>query len=680
MDTNRPLPYWVSIPCVIIFFAGFRLIFGSGNAVVGYVFFSALVLLSRTDQLEIRPLKDGLIIFAVSMAIGTATIVSGLDPRLGFFVNLVSIFCIIYFLFGTFQTILFLPATMGYLFLLGAPEPFSHVRERIAALLLGTVILMVALLSIQLSEKSYTVKAKLQNLLELIANKAYEATGITPAGYTYVSTEEIRRALHELFGKLYRMQQKNKRTRDVDEVRISFALALERFTDIIQKIKHAGPPNEEEIVALTELAELLLETKTHVGDFESFALLTEDIDAYVARHKNDTDLSPELYEILETCTLTSHQLKLIAKAGLKTRNTDIAVKDESWMGDIAQTLNPNRLRLNYALKMSITISVVWLVAKGLLHPVRGQWAAFMVAFLMRPYAEDTHQRTMDRIKGTALAIGLFLALFGLVKSVPLQIVLIMLSSILYSRRPKAGVYQVTFTTFMAVASMALISGKYSSLGIERVAYMGVGIIIAFIVGQNIAPSYVISDTAKLIEKYRKTTYELVQLFIYSRLHEKKPTALKELSFAKTSEHHTTSSVFQGLILTANLIEQQVFFNNRRIQSEDFNEFFATQRRLTNDIFFLYATLSAIAAHTEGFEHLLRQLRTIMHQFQEKPLDEFYHNEGLTQAIEEFTIAVDAGFAFCRNEKEKMAFTTLGGVADGLKKQLRFDFSETALRG
>jgi len=680
MDTNRPLPYWVSIPCVVIFFAGFRLIFGSGNAVVGYVFFSALVLLSRTDQLEIRPLKDGLIVFAVSMSIGAATIVSGLDPRLGFFVNLVSIFCIIYFLFGNFQTLLFLPATMGYLFLLGAPEPLSHVRERIAALLLGTVILMVALLAVQLSQKNYTVKAKLQNLLDLIANKAYEATGITPAGYSYVSTEDIRKALHELFGKLYRMQQKNKRTRDVDEVRISFALALERFVAVIQKIKHAGPPSEEEKVALTELAELLLETKAHIGDFASFALLTEDIDAYVARHKNDTDLSPELYEILETCTLTSHQLKLIAKAGLKTRNTDIAVKDESWMGDIAQTLNPNRLRLNYALKMSITISVVWLVAKGLLHPAHGQWAAFMVAFLMRPYAEDTRQRTMDRIKGTAIAIGLFLALFGLVKSVPLQITLIMISNIFYSRRPKPGAYQVTFTTFTAVASMALISGEYSSLGFERVVYMGVGILIAFIVGQNIAPCYIISDTAKLVEKYRKTTYELVQLFIYSRLHEKKPTALKELSFAKTSEHRTATSVFQGLILNANLIEQQVFFYNRRVQSEEFNEFFITQRRLINDIFFLYATLAALTAHSEGFEHLLRQLHAIIRLFQEKSLDEFYRNEELTEAIEEFTIAVEAGFAFCRNEKQKMAFTTLEGIADGLKEQLRFDFSEAALRG
>lgn len=627
--------------------------------------------------MRITPLRDGVGIIIVSCFIGTATFFAGLNPYAGLLINLGSLFCLVYFLFGTFQNQLYSPAMIGYLYLLNSPEPMAHITDRIVAIALGTVILIAALFALQRSRKSHTIRAQFQHMLGLVADKARELAGTVSDDYVYTSTEEIREALHALFALIYRTQKNNHATRVLDEMRISFALALERFVVIIQQIKHSRPVTDEERVMLEELAELLDVINAHVSDFASFSSITQDLNAFVDKYSHAENLSIEMFELLENCSLASHQLKMIGQAGQNPNQQRIDTKKAQWMSEVGQALKPDKLRLNFALKLSITVSVLLFIAH-ITGIQNGQWLAYTVAFLLRPYVEDTRNRSRERAKGTIIATVIFMIVFGFIDSMWLQLTLVMIADIIYSRAKSARAFQVTCTSFAALGSMAIITGDYSSLGIERLIYVAIGVGISIVVSHYIAPYHIVSDTSKLLSKYRQTTYNLLHIFLFSRLREQMPEILNDQSIAKANDHRSLNIVFKGLLMNASLIEQQVTFNNRRLHCPTIGNFFIIQHQLVNDIYFLFATLSTQTAHSESFEYLLRELSKLVTAFQNTAGRQLFGNDELASQTDELLTAVDAAIGFCEQRSEKMALITLESTIKGIRQQLEFDLTTDAL--
>lgn len=627
--------------------------------------------------MRVTPLRDGVGIIIVSCFIGTASFFASLNPYAGLLINLGSLFCLVYFLFGTFQNQLYSPAMIGYLYLLNSPEPMAHIADRIVAIAAGTIILIAALFALQRSRKSHTIKAQFQHMLDLVADKARELAGTVDEDYVYTSTEEIRNALHMLFAVIYRTQKNNHATRVLDEMRISFALALERFVVVIQQIKHSRPATEEEQKMLVELAELLDVINEHVSDFASFSSITDEINAFVEKHSHVENMSIEMYELLETCSLTSHQLKVIGQAGQDPNHQQIDTKKSAWMNEVGQALKPDKLRLNFALKLSITVSIVLFITH-ITGVKNGQWLAYTIAFLLRPYVEDTRNRSRERAKGTIIATVIFMVVFGFINSMWLQLALVMIADIIYSRAKSARAFQVTCTSFAALGSMAIITGDYSSLGIERLVYVAIGVVVSIVVSHYIAPYHIVSDTSKLLTKYRHTTYNLLNVFLYSRLREKMPEILKDQSIAKTNDHRSLNIVFKGLLMNASLIEQQVTFNNRRLHCPAISNFFIIEHQLVNDIYFLFATLSTQTAHSESFIHLLHELSALVDAYQNTAAGDFFKNDELATLTDELLTAIDAAFGFCEQRAEKMALITLESIVKEMRQQLEFDLSADAL--
>lgn len=627
--------------------------------------------------MRITPLRDGIGIFVVACFIGTATFFAGLNPYIGLVINLISLFCLVYFLFGTFQNQLYSPAMIGYLYLLNSPEPMAHIIDRIVAIGAGTVLLILALLALQRSRKSHTIKAQFQHMLDLVANKARELAGTLGDDYVYTSTADIRLALHSLFTLIYRTQKNSHATRVLDEMRISFALALERFVVIIQQIKHSRPATLEERTMLIELAELLDVVRAHVSQFDTFGDVTREIDEFVKKHSEVENMSIEMYELLETCSLTSHQLKIIGQEGKNPNKARIDTKQAQWMNEVGQMLKPDKLRLNFALKLSISVSVLLFIFQ-VTGVTNGQWIAYTVAFLLRPYVEDTRNRSRERFKGTILATVVFLIAFGFIDSYWLQLSLVMIADIIYSRTRSARALQVTCTSFAALGSMAIITGDYSSLGVERLIYVLIGMGVSIFVSHYIAPYLIVSDTSKLFIKYRETTYNLLNIFIFSRLREKMPDILMDKSIAKTNDHRSLNIVFKGLLMNASLIEQQVTFNNRRLHCAEIGNFFIVEHQLVNDIYFLFATLSTQTAHSEEFAYMLHELSNLTAAYQSTAPEDIYKNEELAEKTDELLTAIEAAFGFCEEKCEKMALITLESTVKGMRQQLEFDLTADAL--
>lgn len=677
MIKNGPLAYWISIPAVIIFIGGFRLVFGISNSSVGLMFFMALVIFSHSTQIEIHPLRDAYKIFLATAAIAISSYVASLNPYTGLIINLIAFFVIVYFLFGSFQNILYIPAILGYLYMLSAPEPLAAMPMRLLAIAVGTLFFSLGLYAYQKSQKAFSVSAKLEVLMHMSANKARELAGMSDLDVVFESTIDIRRQISSLLADIYRHQSRNMTSHVLDEARVSLALALERFVTTIQEIKHTRAPELNERFALSALAALLDDMPADIDSHDTLADYIARMNSFIRTWETRDDLTPELFEILETCHVTVRQLQKMDRELHRGSLAHLPIKKTPTRKKLAQALRPNKLRLGFAIKYAAAVSVLYFAAviSGFEH---AQWVAITVAFLIRPYAEDTSRRSRQRLKGTLIATGLFLLLFTVVDSWYLQLGAIMLANLIYSRAPRPSTQMAVWATFSALSSMALLSPNYTTLGAERVIFVLIGVAVTYLVNRFVFPYRVAKSSAALAFAYRHITYDMLQLSSYLRIHRRTPSILAEGLAEGVPAARAISAAFEGLIINASVIEQQIAFNNRLLGSDAIMNFCLHQEHLVADIHFFFTTLRSNTAKREVVAHLLHELEDIVYFMDEIEDEEFFNNADAADQLDVLSSSVDAAFSFTPSREVKMALVTMRRIVAGLRLQLEIDLSEKAL--
>lgn len=677
MINNGPLPFWISLSAVVVFIAGFRFVFGAANAAVGLMFFMALVIFSHSTQIEIRPLRDSYKIFLGAAAIAIASFIATLNPYLGLAVNLIAFFVIVFFLFGSFQNILYLPAILGYLYMLSSPEPLSEMGIRLLAVGAGTVFVSLGLWAYQKSQKAFSVSDKLKILMRMTANKARELSGSADLDVVYESTLDIRRQISSLLADIYRHQSRKKIAHILDGAHISLALSLERFVTTIQDIKHSREPEIIERHALSELAVLLDAMPADIDSHETLTDFLTRMNNFIEEWERREDLTPELIEILETCHVTVRQLQQMDLEYHQDSGTALSIKKTPIREKLTRVLRPNRLRLIFALKYSVSVSLLYFFAQ-LSELPHAQWVAFTLAFLIRPYAEDTSQRSRQRFKGTLIATSLFLLIFSLVDSWYAQLGTVMIANLIYSRVKRPSTQQVTWASFAALSSMALITSEYATLGIERVVFVIIGLLITYLINRFVFPYRVAQDSAVLAFTYRHITYDMLQLFTYLRLRRKKPAILEDNADDNNPLSRSISATFEGLVVNASIVEQQIAFNNRYLHSEEIMDFSMHQGHLVENIHFLFTTLRSSTAKREGIEHLLKELEDVTYLMDGIPSEEFYKNDEVAEKLDGLASSIDAAFGFTPDRESKMALVTMRRIVKGLRLQQEINLSEKAL--
>lgn len=677
MIKNGPLPYWISIPAVIIFIAGFRFAFGGSNAPVGLMFFMALIIFSHSTQIEIKPLRDSYKIFFATAAIALASYAASLNPYLGLGINLVSFFIIIFFLFGSFQNILYLPAVLGYLYMLSTPSSAADMPMRILAVGTGTIFLSLGLWAYQKSQKAFSVAEKLNLLMHMSANKARELSGSADLDLVYESTLDIRYQISSLLGDIYRHQSRHKTSHIIDEAQVSLALALERFVTTFQAIKHSRAPEPNERRALAELAVLLDDMPADINSHEALAGFTRRMNDFTHRWESSDTLTPEMIEILETCHVTVRQLQKMDRELYQNSFANLPIKKTLTRKKLQRVMRPDKLRLIFAAKFAVSVSALYLAAQlsGIPH---AQWAAITLAFLIRPYAEDTSQRSKQRLKGTLFATALFLLIFSFIDSWYLQLGSIMLANLIYSRAPRPSTQMVTWATFAALSSMALVTTDYTTLGIERSIFVVLGLLVAYLMSRFVFPYRVAKSSANLAFTYRHLTYDMLQLFTYLRLRRRKPSILEADASDETPSSRSISSAFEGLAVNASVIEQQIALNNRLLHSSEIMNFCLHQDHLVADIHFLFTTLRSNTAKRESIKHLLQELEDVTYFMDGIDAEDFFNNKEAAEKLSVLASSIDAAFGFIPDREVKMALVTMRRIVDGLRLQLEIDLSEEAL--
>jgi len=130
-------------------------------------------------------------------------------------------------------------------------------------------------------------------------------------------------------------------------------------------------------------------------------------------------------------------------------------------------------------------------------------------------------------------------------------------------------YSTILVTFSAIGAAALITGATEILTLERLLFVGLGVVLALLINRFILPYKLEDATEDLLEMYNDTIHEM----------------LMEVSSQVRSAGH--EHVMKNLLLITTMIEDRLKLNNQSDPSEAGINWLAIHRRIASTIYELH---------------------------------------------------------------------------------------------
>lgn len=130
----------ILIVAIVAFVALYTKIFGSENNLIGVCAITAMLMFINV-HLSLKLNEAILTTIGTFVFMGISTQISSINPFLGFVVNFISIFIISYLVTNRTETKAFLPFVLCYVFVEGTPITWSQLPARLAALLVGGILI-----------------------------------------------------------------------------------------------------------------------------------------------------------------------------------------------------------------------------------------------------------------------------------------------------------------------------------------------------------------------------------------------------------------------------------------------------------------------------------------------------------------------------------------------------------
>lgn len=676
MNERVPVPFWISIPAVLMLVMGFRFVFGNENTTIGLLFFVSCVFIARSASIQLRPIRDGAFLFFLLSGFAVLTEFLQFDALFMLAVNLVVLFAIMYIFFSSFDNIVYFPIVLGYLYIITSPAGVENLPMRILAILSGTLVVIIFYLLFQKAREHSGTKDRLEALLEMFSAKLRERSRYGESDLVTANYEDIRKLVGAILASIYRRQRRSKKALLIEESYIALTLSVERYVDIFLRLSAQGKPSKAERMVASELAGFLEEAKDYLSSNESMAQLAKRFEAFAdAAGRDVSGYSPELFEVLETSTIAAHSLKRYGQVGRQKKPKGLEFAGAHWERDFIKSMKPRTLRFTFAFKYAVTVALTLFVLTAY-HVEHALWLLIVVALMLRPYHEDTSGRTRARVGGNIVGTVLFLLAYYFVDNPTVLLALIAIAYLIFSRETGPTMRSVGASAFGGIGLAAHASHMAgTALGMDRVLYVFIGMFIAYLVSRFVLPYNITRSTRIQINAHRRFAHQLLATFLYSRTHINPPQVLLESSENKEPGAYIPSTlVFETLVLYANILEQQISFNNNIIHSKDLEEHMRGQHQLVNDIHYLYGVLSLETARRPAIAQLLEELSAYVLEASALEPAEFIGNHALSERLAELRVSLDAIFGFSLDTRVKVAVTTLRRVISALEKQVSYQAS------
>ena len=666
---------------------GIEQLFSRENLIVGIMFALTLVVVNGLD-VHLPPFEMSAIVLGISLALGVITWVANLNIILTLICTFGVIFLATYYLFGDFHAPLFVPVVIGYLYLLFSPETADHLPMRFLALIFGASVMMLAWTIINHLKSRESTTALLDNLIGEVARYATATAGSSEIEFVPTPLDKLQEQIDIIDRRLYTEPVRSNEMSLLVELRISLVLMLERMILAISTFRIETDPSPIERQGMAELAGLLEDIRTSSGDLKQWRRIEPKIQEFSTTYRQlvdatHVDASPAMFEVVSAFDVLADQIERIRTVWAKDDIKRTEVSDMFWAQELARIVRPTSLRRRFALKFAITLTLAVLISHFVPIPLF-TWTVLSIAFMMRPYIEETDTRSRDRVKSTFFGIGLFTLIFA-VASNSHVLLLIGIGLQVISFLLKFNTYpQMIVSTAATLSLVALASNETGlMLSLERVAFVLLGAIIAMMVTRFIFPYRVTIANVDLVERSRHLSYLMLGRVLRNRLQFEQLESLDEFN-------EETRSLIKGTALAISMIEHQLRLNSQIREFEQVDLFNQEQRLLVNDIYFFFASFPHMPQDHAVIDRVMVKLENLISRIDAELVraegrntryggPDFYDMKySYLDELNALQRRIDAAFAYVDDEDTRLSLNALGTIVERIKMPFEQDWTISRL--
>ena len=203
------------------------------------------------------------------------------------------------------------------------------------------------------------------------------------------------------------------------------------------------------------------------------------------------------YELRQNMTLLRDILDNLENGGLSYSDKKYGINEKIKEREIIKRrFNRNSLRFTFAFRIALLVSLGAFVV-DYFDLYKGKWMVFTLSSVVQPYIESSETKMIDRIKGSLIGILIFELLFHLVPSMEVKMLIAFTCGYIgfyfkdYSKK-------MIFMTVFAL-SMGATNNDFNILSFDRLKFILIGCVIAFVANRIIFP-YKIKDVTKNLVK------------------------------------------------------------------------------------------------------------------------------------------------------------------------------------
>ena len=580
---------------IVAYVVLFKLIFGDENSLVGVTTITAALMFLGKD-LTLSPVRNASRLILLNLFIGIATMLAVSNIWLGIVINFITLFIISYLLCYNFESPMYFPFTLQYLFLLSYPVSIEQIPKRLIALAFGGIFVIILQLIVNKNRISKSGNKILSNVCDSILSRIEFLKNNSQKDTTNDGIEANINAFRKM---VYDKREVDYYLTEEGRIKLNLSAALENIYTILSAVKE--PLNV--LFILNKLEYLIHETKSILEGKESEKDLYDDMNIFLSecREKNIDDLIT--LQILDSTILlvdAMHELN-----NLEKENYNLVKQVESIPKDKNDSLfrymrsDHKSLRFCYAMRVAITITLGAFIT-DFFRLSEGRWIMFTILSLVNPLYEVSKSKVMHRVIATILGGILVTVLFSIFEDMTTRTIILMLAGYINSYISQYK-YNMILVTVSAIGSAAMI-GNVGGLTLSRIIFVVIGALMAIISNKYIFP-YKLEDSNKELEKIHTLSVLEMLREIYNVAEGiKKPHSIK------------------NLLIVTSLVEEKLKLNNQILHDSHYEELVKERRFLVANIYELYIWIIRAKVKPEYVKYVLSEINILI-SYEDEPIED-----------------------------------------------------------
>lgn len=546
------------IPTVIIF----KVLFGRSNMLVGVTAFMAAIILMSNDY-TVTPIKNTFKFILLEVFIGISAFIAALSPSLALIVTFISIFFIIYiFTYDTNKPI-YMPFVLTYLFVFYFPVDKSLFSYRIYALILSGILIMFVQLCVNKNKFWTKSKTSICKSLNLLIDEIDILIQKKDSSFITQNIKLLNKQLKSLSQNLYSRKEKTFLVSDISRIYLCIVQTIEGTNIILEKFSEDSKSINICEDVLQNLKFLFLDILKYMDGKKTTSELKDELNKFIYKEDEHGYSYYISYELKQNMTLLRDILIKIENGGLSYNDKKYGISEKiKEIEIIKRKFNRNSLRFTFAFRTALMVSLsIFIVDYFNLY--KGKWLVFTIASVSQPYIESSESKMLDRIKGTLIGVFIFEILFHSISSIEIKMFIGFACGYI-SNYFKDSSKKITFITVFAL-SIGATNNDFTILSFDRIKFILLGCIIAFVSNRIIFPYKIKDVTRVLISKSLN-------------LNDSISNSIHDLNFNSFNK-----SNFLKIVLTNKLTNEKISVNNNTISCDKIETFLNSERIMMSNL-------------------------------------------------------------------------------------------------